>query len=135
MLLALSKQITYDFWCGEKYQHGTDTNCVYSLHGDKLDTERIISLTINDNSDTEDTLCELYLDTKFFPTDKRLCFRVSPTWDNKYFIENIFDSQDHLETADLHTASKFLVYRVNDFLLTQWLEHNNIHYNILHINK
>ena len=135
MLLELSKQITYDFWCGEKYQHGTDTNCVYSLHGDKLDTERIISLNIYDNSDTEDTLCELYLDTKFYPTDKRLCFHVVPTWDHKYAIENLFDPQDRLETADVKEASKFLVYRVNDFLLTQWLEHNNIHYNILHINK
>jgi len=134
MLLTLSKQITYDFWCGEKYQHGNDYNCVYSLHGDKLDTERIISLNIDDNRMYEDTLYDLYLDTRFFPTDKRLCFHVVPTWDNKYSIENIDDPSDRLLTSDVHVASQFLVSRVNDFLLTEWHKHNKINQNIFQIN-
>jgi len=130
-LKALFNGIEYQLYCGEKYpmQTHSENHKEFSHYKDRLTDDRIYHLDLYDNRDSEDTLYDLYFLVKFLPTNKSKHFHITVCGD-EYVVEEI-NTNEFQSFKDIETCSKSLVNEIEFMLTTEWLNHNNIKFQIV----
>jgi hypothetical protein len=132
MLKALFNKIEYQLYCGEKYPLYTEdeNHKEFSrFSDDSVSDDRSYNLDLYDNRDSEDTLYDLYFKVKFLPTNKSKHFHITECG-GEIIVEEI-STKEIQSFKDIETCSKSLVNEIELMLTTEWLNHNNIKFQIV----
>ncbi|NDB58726.1 hypothetical protein EB001_09790 [bacterium] len=134
-LKNLFNRIEYHFWCSEIYSHDLNRNQKqFSLYSDRLTEDREIVLSLYDNRDTEDTIYDLYFNSKFIPTKTSNHCHITVCGD-EYVVEDMNDQSKVYSFKDTEECAKFITESIT-YLTLEWMRHTGINTeNIFIINQ